>query len=145
MDYLLKLSHSPPVAAIATSSVLDAVELMSANRVGAVGVVHDDKLVGIFTERDLMERVVLTRLDPSVTPLADVMTAPVESVRADGDPAYALERMVDRHIRHLPVTDESNHLLGMLSVRNLLQDRLEKARGEADSLEAFLLADGPGG
>ena len=145
MDYLLRLSDRPPVVVGADTSVLSAVEAMTQKRVGAVGVIADGKLIGIFTERDLMERVVLERRDPSATRLADVMTSPVESVPANGDPNYALERMVDRHIRHLPVTDDARHLLGMLSIRNLLQDQLARARQEAESLEAFITADGSGG
>ncbi len=145
MDYLLSLSHRPAVVVGMDATVFNAVELMSKNRVGAIGVVDGEKLVGIFTERDLMERVVLKRREPSTTRVAEVMTTPVESVRSSDDPERALERMVNRHIRHLPVADESNRILGMLSIRNLLQDRLEKARREADSLEAFLTADGPGG
>jgi CBS domain-containing protein len=145
MESLLRLSHQPPVVIPRDSTVLDAVKLMSKSRVGAIGVVDGDMLVGIFTERDLMERVVLSSREPSTTSIADVMTAPVETVRADDDPEQALESMVDRHIRHLPVTDDANHILGMLSVRHLLQEQLEKARREADSLEAYLSADGPGG
>lgn len=145
MGYLLRLSECPPITVRADSTVLNAVQAMSEKRVGAVGVVMEGRIIGIFTERDLMERVVLERRDPATTPLAEVMTSPVETVRADGDPNYALERMIDRHIRHLPVTDSGDQLLGMLSIRNLLQDRLEKARREAESLEAYLSADGPGG
>lgn len=145
MDYLLRLSERPPVVVGADSSVLSAVEAMTKKRVGAVGVIADGRLIGIFTERDLMERVVLERRDPAATPLADVMTSPVESVSPNGDPNHALERMVDRHIRHLPVTDDDKRLLGMLSIRNLLQDQLAKARQEAESLEAFISADGAGG
>ncbi len=145
MDYLVRLSHRPPVVVEPGTSVLSAVELMSKNRVGAVGVVEDDKLIGIFTERDLMERVVMKVRPPATTRVGEVMTSPVTSVRADDDPERALETMIDRHIRHLPVTDESNRILGVLSIRNLLQDQLERARREADSLEAFISADGSGG
>jgi CBS domain-containing protein len=145
MDYLLRLSHRPPIVVSPNATVLSAVELMSSNKVGAIGVVDDEKLVGIFTERDLMERVVMKVAEPSKTTIGDVMTSPVESVHSSDDPERALERMIDRHIRHLPVTDDSNRILGMLSIRNLLQDQLEKARREAESLEAFLTADGPGG
>ena len=145
MDVLLRLSHRPPIVIGRNATVLDAVKLMSKNRVGAIGVVDGETLVGIFTERDLMERVVLNARDPSATDVANVMTAPVESVHPDEDPEHALESMVDHHIRHLPVIDDSNRILGMLSVRNLLQEQLDKARREADSLEAFLNADGPGG
>ncbi len=146
MDYLLKLSRRPPVAVAPSATVFDAVQAMSRNRVGAIAVVNDENnLLGIFTERDLMERVVLQVRDPSTTLLGDVMTSPVESVRANDKPERALATMVNRHIRHLAVTDDSNHVLGMLSIRNLLQDQLENARREAESLEAYLSADGPGG
>jgi CBS domain-containing protein len=145
MNYLERLSHRPPVVVPPDTPVLSAVEIMSKNHVGAVGVVDDDKLVGIFTERDLMERVVLKVRPPASTRVGDVMTSPVTSVRSDDDPNQALETMIDRHIRHLPVTDESNRIIGVLSIRNLLQDQLERARREADSLEAFISADGSGG
>lgn len=145
MDYLVRLSHRPPVVVGPDATVLAAVELMSKQRVGAVGVVENDKLVGIFTERDLMERVVLKVRPPASTRVDEVMTSPVASVRGNESPAEALETMIDRHIRHLPVTDDANHILGVLSIRNLLQDQLERARREADSLEAFISADGSGG
>src|SRR5712691_4836109 len=145
MDYLLNLAHRPPVVIPTDATVLKAVELMSSSRVGAVAVVAAERLVGIFTERDLMERVVLKTREASTTKVGEVMTAPVESVHPNDDPERALEQMVDHHIRHLPVTDDSDHILGMLSIRNLLQDRLEKARQEAESLEAYISADGPGG
>jgi CBS domain-containing protein len=145
MDYLLKLSQHPPVIVQPNASVHEAVRAMSKNRVGAVGVVDEGRLVGIFTERDVMERVVLPLRDPGTTRISDVMTSPVESIRPDHDPHAALEQMVERHIRHLAITDDSNGLLGMLSIRNLLQDQFENATREAESLQAYLSADGPGG
>lgn len=145
MDSLLRLSQHPPVVIDPKSSVLSAVELMSKNRVGAIGVVDGEKLIGIFTERDVMERVVLRRLDPNSTPVDSVMTSPVESVASNDDPEAALERMVERHIRHLPICDDRSQILGMLSIRNLLQNQLDKANREADALEAFINADGIGG
>jgi len=145
MDYLLQLSHRPPVVVNRDDSVLSAVEKMTSAGVGAVGVVDQDALVGIFTERDLMKRVVLLQRDPGTMQVGEVMTSPVESVRPNDDFDRALETMVDRHIRHLPVADEANRILGMLSIRNLLQEKLEKTKQEADSLEAYMTADGPGG
>lgn len=145
MELLLKLSGRPPVVVEPDTSVFEAVQLMSDKRVGAVGVTHNEKLVGVFTERDLMERVVLRNRDAKATRISEVMTSPVLSVRAHDEPKTALERMLDRHIRHLPVTDDAGRMLGMLSIRNLLQNELEKAKNEAESLEAYLSADGPGG
>lgn len=145
MASLLKLSHTPPVVISPDSSVQEAVEAMSKNRVGAIGVVEAGRLVGIFTERDVMERVVLTSRDPRKTRIRDVMTSPIETARMDDEPSAALERMVTRHIRHLPVTDGSDAILGMLSIRNVLHYQFEKVKSEADALEAYFTADGPGG
>lgn len=145
MNYLLSLSQQPPVVVARTATVLEAVRAMSASRVGAVGIVENDELVGIFTERDVMEKVVLRALDPAVVPMDQVMTSPVQSVAPDDSAEHALRIMVERHIRHLPITDGSRKILGMLSIRNLLQNALEKTQGEADALEAYLSADGPGG
>jgi len=145
MNYLLSLSQQPPVVVDRSTSVLEAVRAMSASRVGAVGIVDDHKLVGIFTERDVMEKVVLRELDPSTTAMSAVMTSPVQSVEPDESPDNALRTMVELHIRHLPITDGSGRILGMLSIRNLLHNALEKSRDEADALEAYLSADGPGG
>lgn len=145
MGSLMKLAHTPPVTVTPTTTVLQAVEQMSKNRVGAVAVLADDKLVGIFTERDVMEKVVLKSLDPKTTEISRVMTSPVETAHDSDEPQEALERMVRMHIRHLPVSDASERVLGILSIRNLLQHQLEITRSEADSLEAYYSADGPGG
>jgi CBS domain-containing protein len=145
MSYLLSLAQQPPVIVEPGASVLDAVKKMSENKVGAVGVVEKQQLVGVFTERDLMERVVVRQLDPATTLIQAVMTSPVQSADADASPDDALRRMVELHIRHLPITDASHQILGMLSIRNLLQNQLDKTRDSADALEAFLTADGPGG
>jgi CBS domain-containing protein len=145
METLLQLSQRPPVVVDPADSVFQALQVMSQNRVGAVGVVRDEKLIGVFTERDLMERVVLRSRDPKKTSIKEVMTSPVESMRASDDPEEALGRMLGKHIRHLPVTDDHSRILGMLSIRHLLQNQLEKAKNEAESLEAYLSADGPGG
>jgi len=60
-------------------------------------------------------------------------------------PREALEVMVDRHYRHLPIVDNDGHLLGMLSIRNLLQAEIDELRQEMDSLEHYVSNDGPGG
>lgn len=145
MTSLRQLAHTPPVSVAPTSTVHEAVEQMSKNRVGAVAIITDDRLVGIFTERDVMEKVVLPSLDPKTAKISSVMTSPVETAAESDDPREALERMVGLHIRHLPVTDSAGRVMGILSIRNLLQHELEISRGEADSLEAYISADGPGG
>lgn len=91
-------------------------------RGGAVVIVDDERLVGILTERDVMLRVVAWGKDAGTTLVREVMTSPVETV-ADSTPIRkALEMMVSRHFRHLPVLDGEGALAGLVSMRNVLQE-----------------------
>jgi CBS domain-containing protein len=142
---LLRLAHRPPVACSPAATVQEAVAAMLEHRVGAVVVLEDSRLAGIFTERDLMVKVVAEGRDPTRTALRDVMVARPVTVRADTRRAEALQRMIDGHFRHLPVTDASGRVLGTLSIRQLLQHQIQRVSEERDALEAYMAADGPGG
>jgi CBS domain-containing protein len=142
---LLNIASVPAAAVSPDTTVLSAVELMNRQRVGAVAIVEGGKLSGIFTERDVMNRVVLTGRDPRTTPVSEVMTADVEAVSPEMSSGEALRIMVDRHFRHLPVVDAERGVLGLLSVRDLLQHAVEELSHELDSVVNFYSADGPGG
>jgi CBS domain-containing protein len=73
------------------------------------------------------------------------MTTPVEMATLSTGPGEALAVMVERHFRHLPVVDHDCKLLGMLSIRNVLQSRVDSLTQELDSLEQYVANDGPGG
>ena len=128
-----------------TSTVIEALETMASARVGGVVVVDDDRIVGIFSERDLMLRVVLENRDPKKTLMEEVMTSPVQSIgpRTTGD--QALRLMLQEHIRHLPVLDEKGRAQGIVSMRSLLQEKVQELNQQLDSLEAYMTADGIGG
>ena len=125
----------PEMAAIPVeASVADAIRLMLDHHVGAVGVIDSERRVaGIFTERDVLKKLALAGRDPEKTPLREVMTTPVEMATQATGPGEALAAMVERHFRHLPVVDNDGHLLGMLSIRNLLQWRVDSLVQELDS------------
>src|SRR5438067_1748861 len=130
MSQIMELADSPPVTVGPQTTVLEAVEEMERKRVGAVAVVSENKLSGIFTERDVMLRVVAKRLDPAQTPVSKVMTADVLTIDSEITPEEALEIMLERHIRHLPVQGTGGTLVGMLSIRNLLQNQVERLSTE---------------
>lgn len=142
---LLNIASVPPATVRSETSVRDAARLMTRNRIGAVAVVQDDRLSGIFTERDLMTRVVAEGLNPETTTVGDVMTAEAETAESDMSYGDALRLMVERHIRHLPVIDEERRVRGMLSIRNVLQHRVEDLSQQLDSVVSFFSADGIGG
>lgn len=142
---LLRIAHVPPAHVEPGASVLDAVQVMAEEGVGAVAVVENERVCGIFTERDVMLRVVLRDRHPRDVQIRDVMTSPVETI-TDLTPAEdALNHMLERHLRHLPILDENGKLQGMLSIRNLLEHMVEDLARELHSLDQYLLNDGPGG
>ncbi|TAM80376.1 MAG: CBS domain-containing protein [Acidobacteria bacterium] len=145
---LLKIAHVPPAKIEAGQSVLEAVRIMAREGVGAVSVIERGEraeLCGVFTERDVMLRVVLQKLDPEHTKVRDVMTAPVATILEELSAEEAFNQMVDRHMRHLAIVSEDGDLLGMLSIRNLLEHLVEDLRRELNSLDQYISNDGPGG
>ena len=142
---VIKIARVPPPSVEATASVLDAVRIMERSKGGAAAVLEGKELVGIFSERDVMLRVVAARQDPEKTPVGQVMTSDVEKASPETDSAEAFEFMVSRHIRHLPIVEEDGKLVGLLSIRNLLQHHVEELVDQLNSLEAYFTADGPGG
>lgn len=142
---LLRIATVPSVLVAPAVTVEEACRLMREANVGAVAVVEDDALVGIFTERDVMNRVVCERLDPETVRVADVMTTDVISARRDMPYGDALEMMVGKHFRHIPVVDENNKVTGMLSVRDLYEHAVESLSHELNNVVNYFTADGPGG
>ena len=143
---VLDLCDSEVAAVLVDASAAEAIRLMLSQRVGAVGVVDSDhKVAGIFTERDDLRKLALSGCDPEQTPVRELMTTPVELATLSTGPGEALATMIDRHFRHLPVVDGQGKLLGMLSIRNVLQWRIDDLSQELDSLEQYVANDGPGG
>ena len=113
-----------------------AAKLMAAKNVGAVLVVDDNRLVGIFTERDLLVRVVAQRLDAHATRLADVMTREPQTIDPDKPFGYALLVMREKGFRHLPVV-ESGQPIGIVSSRSAMDPDLEEFTVEASRRERY--------
>ncbi len=143
---VLELCDADVAAIRVEASAADAIRMMLDRHVGAVGVVDTEgRVAGIFTERDVLRKLALTGRDPEKAPVRDLMTTPVELATLSTLPGEALEIMLERHFRHLPVVDNAGKLLGMLSIRNLLEQRIGDLRQELDSLEQYVTNDGPGG
>lgn len=109
-------------------SVLEAATRMNENRIGAVVVTRGDKVVGIFTERDVLCRVVAARRDPAATRVADVMTTPVAVCYPDTSADECRAVMRARRLRHLPVVKD-DRLVGIVSIGDL--NEAEQARQQA--------------
>ena len=103
----------------ASATVLEATRAMNDQQIGALVVMDGPRIAGIFTERDVLRRVVAEERQPSQVSVGEVMTLNVVCCRPDTDIDEASRIMRDRRIRHLPVADESGHLLGMISIGDL--------------------------
>jgi CBS domain-containing protein len=118
------------VTAAPDATVTQAAKLMAKRNVGAVMVVEDGRLIGIFTERDAVFRVIAKGRDAQTTPLADVMTDAPQTVDPDKTFGYALLLMHENGFRHLPVI-ENGKPIGIISSRNALDPDLEEFVAEA--------------
>ena len=124
------------VVDIATS-VVQAARIMSERQIGAVPVVEGERVAGIFTERDVMARVVAAGVNPAETPVSAVMSTSlvVADVRDTHD--VCLRRMQQARVRHLLVLDDGR-LAGVLSLRDLLALELDEKDEEVTLLNAYV-------
>jgi CBS domain-containing protein len=133
------------VAIDSSATVMGALQEMEKSKVGAILIIDGDQLNGVFTERDLMMRVVLQNKNPESTRVTDVMTSPVLTIAKDKAPDDVLKLMQEKHIRHLPLVNGEGYVEGMISIRHLLTEKVAHLTQELDSLEAYISADGIGG
>jgi CBS domain-containing protein len=118
-------------------TVLETVRAMVERNIGAVPVIHGGKLVGIFSERDLMRRVVAAGLDPRATCMAEVMTDDPMAVGTGEDLETCMALMRRHGFRHLPVCHEGQ-LVGMVSLRDILLHDLNEKDDEVRMMRAYI-------
>ncbi len=119
------------VSIVADDSVLTAARLMNNRGIGSVVVLEDDELVGIFTERDILQRLVAERRDPGKTTIREVMTAPVITCRPEAKVEECVALITERRIRHIPVIDDDG-LCGMITSGDILAHQVEE---QADTIQ----------
>jgi CBS domain-containing protein len=125
------IKAQPPEA-----TVRDASRLMAAHNIGSVLVIDGDRLVGIFTERDALRRVLGRDLDPDQTALADVMTRDPDTIGPDDSVCDAIRRMDEFGYRHLPVV-ERGRIVGVISTRDCPFDDLAAMADELEDRHAI--------
>ncbi len=118
-------------------TVLDAAHLMNEKGIGGVVVMTGPKLVGIFTERDIMRRVVAATRDPATTLVGDVMTADCMTITADVQIAVCRAMMSSKRVRHFPVMHEDG-LVGMVTSGDILAFEVMQAEAQIEQLEKYV-------
>lgn len=125
----------------ASKTVLDAIKTMSEAHIGAVLLTEDNKIVGIFTERDYLTKGELEGRSAKNTKLKDVMTPKMMTVSLDTSVEKCVALMQQYRIRHLPVV-EGDHLIGLVSMRDVMAVVLENKESEIRGLENYIMGSG---
>ncbi|HLH20444.1 MAG TPA: CBS domain-containing protein [Bryobacteraceae bacterium] len=118
-------------------TVAGAARRMAELHVGAILVLKGDELRGVFSERDLMKRVVLERLDPERTPVSEVMSTALATIDELADVEEAMEMMQTQNCRHLPVM-RGSRVVAFLSMRDLMNYELARKTEELHHMRAFI-------
>lgn len=142
---LIRLGNKPPVTVAPEDTVDRAARAITERSVGAAAVVDGARVVGVVTERDVMQKVVAANRDPATTSVRDIMSSPAITVGLNISVASAAALMREHHIRHLVVLDEGDTLVGMLALRYVLYDLLDDMERNVGDLIGYIMIDGPGG
>lgn len=118
-------------------TVAEALRLMEQHDVGALLVVVDERLVGIVTERDVVRKLCLRGLNPTTTPVREIMTERVLYVRPEQTVEECMALMTDKHVRHLPVL-EDGRILGIVSIRDVVAAVIDQKSFIITQLENYI-------
>ena len=126
-------------------SVSSAIDLMTDRKIGAVLIAEEGRLAGIFTERDVLHRLVKAKKDLVNTPLRDVMTADPLCVQPDAPALAALQIMSEKGFRHLPVITQEGEIAGIVSIRDLYGAVLAELEEDVRQRDQMIFDTGYGG
>lgn len=121
----------------ASDSVLDAARIMNLRGIGGVVVIHEGAMVGIFTERDILRRIVAEQQDPGTTPVSSVMTSPVKSCGVDTPLDACVAVMTENRVRHLPVVNEAG-VCGILTSGDILAYQVSEKEDVIHHLNSYI-------
>ncbi|MCS6908349.1 MAG: CBS domain-containing protein [Anaerolineales bacterium] len=138
---LESIGKRPHHSVAANATVLDALRVMAEANVGAVMVIEDDKVVGIFTERDYARKGELQGRCAKDTPIREVMVQKMVTVTPETTVDQCMALMKQFHIRHLPVV-ENNQMVGLISLRDVMEAAIRSRESEIRGLENYILSSG---
>jgi CBS domain-containing protein len=141
---ILLSEKSSSVFCVAEDMTIDyAVSEMNRQRIGSIVVKKNDQVCGIFTERDILTRVVSAGRDPKSTLVREVMTESYQWIKPDTSVEDAMQLMTDKRVRHLPVIDDGR-LVGMISIGDVTRWLLKVNEMEAENLRRYVFSEYPG-
>jgi CBS domain-containing protein len=137
VQQLLESKRYSVVSVTPSTTVLDALKVMADKEIGAVIVIDDGHLVGIFSERDYARKVVLQGKASKDTPVREIMTDKVVCVRPEQTIEDCMGLMTDKRIRHLPVLDHKK-VIGVISIGDVVKEMLSEKEFVIKQLESYI-------
>lgn len=138
MKQLLGTSPRTPLSVGPDDSVFSALELMAKHDIGAVLVMREGQLAGIFSERDYARKVILLGKSSKETAVKEIMTEKVLYALPEQTTDQAMALMTDKHIRHLPVLDTDKRVIGMVSIGDLVKETISHQAFLIQQLEQYI-------
>lgn len=134
---ILEARAGSTIAVTVGQSVRDVVQILSDNHIGAVPVVEEGRVVGVFSERDVIHCLAKEGAAVLDMPVSAVMTAPAITIESDIPVLTALSLMTQRRIRHLPIVD-GDDMRGFISIGDLVKYRIDRIESEADAMRNYI-------
>jgi CBS domain-containing protein len=138
VSQLLRIKGSEIWSVTPETTIFAALELMAEKNIGSLLVLKDEEIAGIFSERDYARKVALKGRSSKDTPIRDVMTDRVFSVRGDQSVEDCMELMTDKRIRHLPVVSPKGKLEGIISIGDVVKAIISEQETIINHLEGYI-------
>lgn len=135
--YILQNKPGAVYSVGVNTSVLEALNVMMDKNISALLITEGDLLLGIFTERDYARKIALRGKSSKDTPITEVMTATPINVSLDDEIDVCMQLMTNKHIRHLPVTDQEK-IIGMVSIGDVVKSIIEIQKETIKQLESYI-------
>ena len=137
VQQVLHAKSGPVLSVSPDATVYDALALLARHDIGALVVLEDDRLCGMFSERDYARKVILLGRSSRTMPVAEIMTRDVVTVTPGHTVDDCMAVMTDHHIRHLPVLDDQQ-VVGLVSIGDLVKAQLDEQRFHIEQLEHYI-------
>ncbi len=137
VQHIIEKRHDPAATISPNGTLLQAAKIMNKRHIGALVVTCHDEVVGIFTERDILNRLVAPERSLAETRIRDVMTTPVACCRRETEEGACRALMRRKHIRHLVVVEEER-LVGVISIGDVIEDQNDEMDHTIHYLNAYM-------
>ena len=138
LKQLLDERPRAPLCVAPDATVFSALELMAKHDIGAVLVMSGPQLVGIFSERDYARKIILLGKSSKETKVREIMTEKVLYASPAQTTNQAMALMTEKRIRHLPVLDNSQHVIGMISIGDVVKETISEQAFLIQQLEQYI-------